>query len=181
MDFPAEWTMSALKSLLPDPILTFFNAYILSPASPIQALLRQLQPLLSHMLTLLAPLFDRLTAALASSPDAVVLIFFLAVVVFVVQLLAYLQRIMLFWTRLAFRMLFWAGVFALGAMVWQRGLEQSARDAAVVGRGLVSFGTMCREVFLKEYRRYDDLEKARRAGAAGGGYGARGRGGGYGY
>jgi hypothetical protein len=119
------------------------------------------------MYSAITPLLDRVTQAIAGSPDAVVLVFLLGFVVFVVQLLSYLQRIMLFWTRLAFRAIFWSVVLALGAMVYQRGLEQSARDAAVLGRQALSFGVMLQEVFMREYRKYDDMEKARRVAGAG--------------
>lgn len=119
------------------------------------------------MYAAITPLLDRATQAIAGSPDAVVLVFLLAFVVFVVQLLAYLQRIMLFWTRLALRMMFWSVILALGAIIYQRGWEQSARDATVLGKQALSFGTMIQEVFMREYRKYDDMEKAGRVASAG--------------
>jgi len=119
------------------------------------------------MYAIVTPLIGRVVQALAGSPDAVVLIFVLGFVVFVVQLLSYMQRIMLFWTRLAFRAIFWSIVLGLGAIVWQRGLEQSARDAAVLGSQALSFLAMIHEVFMREYRKYDDIEKARRMAGTG--------------
>ncbi|KAK0656149.1 hypothetical protein B0T16DRAFT_398709 [Cercophora newfieldiana] len=171
MALPVQWTLGVLKSLLPEPVLALLEEHILDPASPFQQLLRQvsavLTPVAAQMYAVIAPLLDRATQAIAGSPDAVILIFLLAFIVFVVQLLAYLQRIMLFWTRLAFRMLFWSVILALGAVMWQRGLEQSARDAAVLGRQALGFGTMLQEVFMREYRKYDDMEKERRMASAG--------------
>ncbi|KAK0751595.1 hypothetical protein B0T18DRAFT_444049 [Schizothecium vesticola] len=138
---------------LPPPLLAFLRDHLLDPSSPPQHLLRRATPLLTHLVTLATPLLDRVAAALAASPDLVVLAFFLGVVIFVLQVLAYLRRLMMWWTRLAMRLAFWSAVVGVGAVVWRRGLEASVRDAVVIGGKVAGFAEGVKGVFWAEYKR----------------------------
>lgn len=128
---------------------------------------------MSQLAGLLAPVVDRVSAALASSPDLVVLVFLAVLLLVLVQLLAYIQRVMLFWTRLAFRMVFWTGVVLFGAIVWQRGVVESVNDLAVLASKVVGFVVGVGDVFMKEYRRYEQMERTRKQAEA---WDSRGRG-----
>ncbi|KAL2178498.1 uncharacterized protein P884DRAFT_240302 [Thermothelomyces heterothallicus CBS 202.75] len=70
---------------------------------------------------------------------------------------AIVRRVMLFWTRLAFRMLFWSAAALLASAVWQRGVERSARDAVVAASRLAGWLAGAADLFWHEY------EKAREA------------------
>ncbi|KAK0730706.1 hypothetical protein B0H67DRAFT_463079, partial [Lasiosphaeris hirsuta] len=115
----------------------------------------------AQMWPVVAPLVNRVGQALASSPDLVVLVVLITIVVLIVQILAYVQRIMMFWTRLAMRAIFWAGVAAVGAMVWQRGIEVSVRDAIVWGSKVLGFASGVKDVFVSEYQKYEEQERLR--------------------
>ena len=117
---------------------------------------------MSQLAGLLAPIVDRVSAALAASPDLVILVFLAVLLLFFVQLLAYIQRVMLFWTRLAFRMVFYTGVVLFGAIVWQRGVLESMNDLVVLSSKVVGFVVGVGDVFVKEYRRYEQMERTRK-------------------
>ncbi|KAK1829873.1 hypothetical protein QBC39DRAFT_373401 [Podospora conica] len=171
MDTASAFLTYLLKDALPPQALTFLHNNLLSPTSPPQLLLRRATPYIT-------PLLDRLAASLAASPDLVVLAFFLGIVVFTLQVLAYLRRLMMWWTRLAFRLALWSAAVGVGAWVWRRGVEESARDAAAVGVQVAGFAEGVKRVFLAELEKYEAMERGRpgQAGAGAGAGAGRGRG-----
>jgi hypothetical protein len=84
--------------------------------------------------------------------------------VLVLQILSLVRRVLLFWTRLAFRLLTWGAAALLLAAVWQRGVEKSVRDAVVlvtkVGGWAVGAGT----VWWREYERMQQLQQQQQQG-----------------
>lgn len=131
------------------------------------------------MAPVLAPLLDRLTQALYSSPDIVVLGFFCLILVLVFQVLSWLRRALVFWTRIAFRMVFYAGLVALAASVWQRGLEASWSDAMAVGATLLKYGGWVKDVWMSEYQKYEQQGQQTRGGYSSPRAGAGARAGGW--
>lgn len=128
------------------------------------------------MYPLVAAAADRLTALLAASPNVVAAAVLLALAVLVLQVLALLRRLVLFWTRLAFRLLFWAAVGLLASLAWQRGLERTARDAVVVGGQLFGWAAGAVQFWVREYERAQAQQQGQGQGQgqgqkAGGGYG----------
>lgn len=113
------------------------------------------------MAPILGPVFDRLTQALYGSPDIVVLGFFCLILVLVFQILSWLRRALVFWTRIAFRMAFYAGLAALAASVWQRGLEASWSDAVAIGATLLKYGGWVNDIWMNEYRKYEEQGQKR--------------------
>ncbi|OAA65465.1 hypothetical protein SPI_02252 [Niveomyces insectorum RCEF 264] len=107
---------------------------------------------------MVSPLLDRLVRAAYNAPDVVVLLGFVLLVVLVVQVLALLRRLVAWWTRLAFRLLFWSGVVLLAAAVWQRGLAQAAQDAAALTGRLLGYAAFVRDIWRAEYRRYEQQQ-----------------------
>lgn len=116
---------------------------------------------LAMMAPVLGPIFDRLAQALYSSPDIVVLGFFCVILVVVFQVLSWLRRALVFWTRIAFRMTFYAGLVALAASVWQRGLEASWADAVAIGGMLLKYGGWVKDIWINEYRKYEEQGQKR--------------------
>lgn len=62
---------------------------------------------------------------------------------------------MLWVTALLMRVVFWTCVVSAVAFVYQRGMEQTARDAVVVGAKIAGYGAAVRDVWWREYRRYE--------------------------
>ncbi|OIW35465.1 hypothetical protein CONLIGDRAFT_710648 [Coniochaeta ligniaria NRRL 30616] len=149
----------------------FLQEYVLQPDSTVAVIKRQLtgtlQKALGMMAPVLGPVFDRLTQALYSSPDIVVLGFFCVILLLVFQILSWLRRALVFWTRIAFRMAFYAGLVALAASVWQRGLEASWADAVSIGGMLLKYGGWVKDTWMNEYRKYEQQGQKTRGGYAG--------------
>ncbi|KAK3330418.1 hypothetical protein B0H66DRAFT_611936 [Apodospora peruviana] len=177
MDLPVQWALGLVHGLLPSTTIEFINQNILAPSSPVQSLRRTAVATASsasrQMWPVVAPLADRLMQALYASPDIVVLIVFLFILLVAVQILNWTRRVMMCLTVLAFRLAFYAGLVALAAAVWQRGLEASVRDAVVVGSKLYGYAMGLKDVFVREYQRYEAQQAQAAAGGGGGSYGRR--------
>lgn len=63
---------------------------------------------------------------------------------------------MMFWTRLAARFTFYAGIVALGASVYHRGVERSWDDAVSFGGTLLGWAVMVKDLWMSEYQRYEE-------------------------
>ncbi|KAK0703605.1 hypothetical protein B0T26DRAFT_732034 [Lasiosphaeria miniovina] len=163
MDLPVQMALGLIKGVLPSSAVQFIQENLLDPASPAQAVKREASGALwaigASVWPVVAPLVDRATAALSRSPDMVVAAAFLVVVLVVYQVLSLVRRVMMFWTRLAVRAVMWAGVAALLAMAWQRGIEASVRDAVVILSKVAGFGGGVANYFVQEYQRYDAQQR----------------------
>jgi hypothetical protein len=153
------------------------RSYALHPPSPLQAFKSVSTSQFQRLADMMSPVLDRLTQALHRSPDIVVLAFFLTMLFLTIQILNWARRVVMFWTRMALRLVFWSAIIALGAMVWQRGLEATARDMMTIGQQLIGYAAMVRDIWMREYQKYEAQERAgRAAGRSGAGYAAsRGR------
>lgn len=122
---------------------------------------------------------DRTLQAIQNSPDAVVLAFALTALVVAIQVMFAIQRTMVWMTRLALRMVGWAVVIAVVAVVWRRGPEATIRDLVVVVSKITGYATVVKDIWVSEYNRYDAQTKGaslagqRATATAAGGYGAR--------
>lgn len=175
-----QWMVESLKDFLPANCIEILQEHVLDPKSPFQVFKHgavfAIQKLVNIMWPFLVPVFDRLTQALHSSPDIVVLTFFLVLVFLVFQILNWMRRVLMFWTRIALRLVFWTGIVALVAVVWQRGLEASMKDAIAIGNWLLGYGAILKDVWLREYRRYEAQAKSQRSSSRGSRYASsRGR------
>ena len=63
---------------------------------------------------------------------------------------------MVFWFRLCVRLAFWAVVVLVISAVWQRGLQRTMED-------LVGWGMELRDVWQKEYKRWDGYQNQHRS------------------
>jgi len=154
----------ATTALFSQQTRTLLNQHVLSPSSPLQTLRRQFADLLSTlyneiMSPLLRPVLDRVTQALNNSPDVVIVAFAVVVLLLALQVLLWVRRVVAWFTALVLRLVFWSCAAAVVAAVWQRGPDQAAKDlAAFVGvvagyAGLLYRYT--RDVWLREYERYE--------------------------
>ena len=112
------------------------------------------------MSPLLTPFFDRLAQAIYNSPDIVVLGFFLFLLLLVVQIISWISRAMMFWTRMAFRLAVWAGFAALAAVVYQRGVTATSQDVLDIGIKLFGYATAIKDIWIEEYKKYEAQAKS---------------------
>ncbi len=119
------------------------------------------------------PLLDRVTHAAYNAPDVVVLLLVVVLIVLMLQVLSMMRRLLAWWTRLLLRLIFWGGVALVVALVWQRGLEQAAQDAAAIAGRLHGYATWVGDIWQTEYARYQQQQMQAQAAnfntAAGGG------------
>ncbi|KAK4103185.1 hypothetical protein N658DRAFT_494513 [Parathielavia hyrcaniae] len=153
MDDPLHRAFDFIHDFLPAETLAALQSHLLNPSSPLHNLRRSLTALAAQMLSLLAPLLDYLAALLANSPTIVAAAATLVIAVLILQVLSVVRRVMLFWTRLAFRLLFYAVVGLAASMVWQRGVERTVRDLVVVGSQVGGWVAGVASVWWEEYQR----------------------------
>lgn len=101
------------------------------------------------------PLFDRAVQTLYNSPDVVLVLVFLIIAIIMMQILSMLRRLLMFAARLTFLLMFWSGVAAVVAIIWRRGPEASMRDAMAVSAKVMGYASGIKDVFLREYERYE--------------------------
>ncbi|EAA36196.3 hypothetical protein GE21DRAFT_850 [Neurospora crassa] len=164
-NLPIEWALQLLTGVLPDPYLSLARQHLLSPDSAIQSLKRHImstiEAFISTLIPIMQPLVERLTAYIYASPDVVILAGVLLLLVMVLQVLSWMRRVLMFFTRLAFTLVFWAGMAAVASWVYRRGVEQSARDATFwLGRAS-GYGLGIWNFFMTEWQRYEAQDKAR--------------------
>ncbi|RFU71892.1 hypothetical protein TARUN_10377, partial [Trichoderma arundinaceum] len=146
-----------LASLLPPDVVALIDTHILDPQSPVQMVKRQALAQARRsadvLLPLVQPLIDRALAVLAEHQGALDMLIPLVVLVTTLVVLNWVRRIILWWTRLAFKAVFWAAFVAMAAWVWNRGVLVSARDATVVGAKVVGYMAVLKNVWMDEYKR----------------------------
>ncbi|KAH7031333.1 uncharacterized protein B0I36DRAFT_363039 [Microdochium trichocladiopsis] len=168
---------------LPENTISFLQDHVLSDQTPVQIIYQQLLKLTRSSLAgvvaalapIVTPIIDRLVATLSSSPDFVFFGALLFLIVAAIQIALFIQRTMLYFTRLFFRMLGWALVIAAVAAVWQRGPEATARDAVVVVSKLAGYASVVRDIWWSEYQKYDAQTRGQTVPGWSGGAGAGGR------
>ena len=174
---------------LPENTISFLQEHILSPQTPVQIIYQQFLSLTRSSLAafvaavapIVTPIIDRLVATLSSSPDFVLVGALLVLIVLTIQIALFVQRTMLYVTRLFFRMLGWALVVAALAAVWQRGPEATARDAVVVASKLAGYASVVKDIWWSEYQKYDAQTRGQTVPGWSGNAGAGGASAGSGY
>ncbi|KAF5669221.1 hypothetical protein FHETE_4979 [Fusarium heterosporum] len=156
---PPSLATHLLTALLPPQLAESIQKHILHPRSPVQIVahnvLTQAQNLLDATAPLLEPLFDRVMVILAENQGLVGVVASLAVLATVVIILNWIRRLLMWWTRMALRIVFWAFLAAIAAWVWERGVFESARDMAVISGKILGYGAAIKDVWLQEYDRYE--------------------------
>ncbi|KAI0125787.1 hypothetical protein BJ170DRAFT_447852 [Xylariales sp. AK1849] len=172
-----RWMLDALDGVLPEQTLHFLQDHVLAPQTPFQTVLRALQSyaqrLLSTLWPLLQPIVLRVGDLLSDSPDFIFIAVLVGIIALGFQVLLWVHRFMMFWTRLVTRALMWAAVAAVIAVVWQRGPEAAIRDVVVFVSKAVGYATIVKNIWLTEYHKYDAQTKNSRK-VGGGGRARRG-------
>ncbi|KAL0936475.1 uncharacterized protein CTRU02_208691 [Colletotrichum truncatum] len=149
-----------LRSLLPPEAVDFINKNALHPSSPVQILRQHFVAAASRafdtVYPYLAPAVDATLAFLQDSPELVSFGILLALLAATVVVLNWIRRVVAFWTALVLRIAFWGAVVAVLAAVVQRGVWETAKDAVVVGGKVVGFATALKDVWISEYKRYEE-------------------------
>lgn len=121
---------------------------------------------------MVTPVLDRIARAAYNAPDIVVLLLVVVFAVLFLQVLSLLRRLVAWWTRMLFRLMFWSGVVLVLAAVWQRGPLQSAQDAAAIVGRLYGYASFVGDIWRAEYNKYQQQQV--QAQAANGGTGTGG-------
>lgn len=118
---------------------------------------------------MLRPVLDRVAEALIKSPDVVVLAAAVLVLLLALQVLLWVRRVVAWFTALVVRLVFWACIVAVAAAVWQRGPDQAARDLAAFVGVVSGYAALVyrytRDVWLREYERYEAQQSFGNTGA----------------
>ncbi|GKU00176.1 hypothetical protein FLAG1_04563 [Fusarium langsethiae] len=148
-----------LTALLPPELAETVQKHILHPRSPVQIVARnvlvQMQKVIDTVTPILEPIIDRVLILLAENQGLVGVIASLLVLATVVIILNWIRRLLMWWTRMAMRIVTWAFMFALAAWIWERGVFESARDMTVIGARIVGYLAVIKDVWLQEYDRYE--------------------------
>ncbi|KAJ4137761.1 hypothetical protein NW768_003351 [Fusarium equiseti] len=156
---PPNMATHLLTALLPPELADSVQKHILHPSSPVQIVahnvLVQAQNLLDTVAPILEPIFDRVMILLAENQGLVGVIASLVVLATVVIILNWIRRLLMWWTRMAMRIVTWAFLFAIAAWIYERGVFESARDMTVMGAKIVGYLTVIKDVWLQEYDRYE--------------------------
>lgn len=152
-----------MTGILPEQTVQLLHEHVLSPNTPLQHVYQEATSLAKRawwsLYPLIEPLVDRTLLAVQNSPDAVVLLFVLTIIVVAVQIMFAIQRTMMWMTRLALRLVGWAVFVALLAVVWRRGPEATIRDLVVVVSKIAGYATVVKDIWVSEYERYDAQTK----------------------
>lgn len=100
---------------------------------------------------LLLPILNRLAIFAHDSPAIITLALFLLVLAISLQILNFARRVVVFWTKVFAKLVFYGVLLVLAMTVYQRGLMETAGD-------LLNWGTEIGEVWMREYRRWDGYQ-----------------------
>ncbi|KAK3900431.1 hypothetical protein C8A05DRAFT_35933 [Staphylotrichum tortipilum] len=152
-----DWAFDYLSDMLPPSTLHTLRAAI--STSPLPTLLTYLHTLTTTtLLPLLTTLASQVATLLSSSPTLVAAATTLLLFLVLYRLLRLLQRILLFWTRLLFRLLFYAAAGLIASAVWQRGVERTAQDLMVFGSRVGGWVMMVVGIWVREYEKAQEMQ-----------------------
>lgn len=167
-----------LAMLLPADVVEYVNKHALRPDAPLQIYLSQARTQATRAAEkaypYVQPRVERLVSAMSSAAEASPaagqlgsVLVPLAILTCSVLVLNWIRRMVMWWTRLAFRAVLWATVIALGAWAWNRGVESSIRDVVVLGGKIAGYLAVVKDIWIEEYNRYEGQQTMGRAKARG--------------
>ncbi|GAO17805.1 uncharacterized protein UV8b_02096 [Ustilaginoidea virens] len=155
----ASLSSRLLMELLPPHVATFAQQHLLNPRAPFQIYsqkaVSQLHVFLASLVPHVQPLLDRVAAAMVENQGVTGFVTLVLLMTAVVVVMNWIRRLVLWWTRLVMRVVFWTVVAAVLAWVWNRGVMESARDAVVLGAKVVGYLAVLKDFWMAEYKRYE--------------------------
>jgi len=118
-------------------------------------MLQQLSTVRAQLQPLITPLLDQLASVATDSPTIVSVGFFVLLLLIAMQILNFARRILVFWTKVVFRLMFWGGIVLAASVVLQRGVGRTAEDA-------VGWWGEISEVWWREYQRWEGQQNKHR-------------------
>ncbi|ROT35589.1 hypothetical protein SODALDRAFT_328957 [Sodiomyces alkalinus F11] len=160
-DEPSLTTL--LEGLFSPETLDFIHKTTLHPHSPVQIFKRHsavyLQKILTVAYVFFAPIIDAMFAVLSRSPELASLAVFAFSLAAAWVVLGWIRRLAAFATRLVLRAVFWSFVIALASVVVRNGFYETFKDVVVFGGKVVGFLAVAKDVWLREFRRYEEEAK----------------------
>jgi Nuclear pore assembly and biogenesis len=106
----------------------------------------------THVSPIIRPLFERSLIFAQESPALISALLLVSFLILALKIMDVARRMLMWWTRLVMKLMFWGIIGLVGIMVWQRGFERSVGD-------LMAWGQELSEVWSREYRRWDGYSK----------------------
>lgn len=163
-----SWSHYYSNTILPD-----YTPYLLTLYNHLHPYIRSANSLLftlqSKITPFLLPLLNRAAIFAQDSPAIITVGILLLLLVISMQILNFARRLIVFWTRIMFQVAFYGGIIVLVMAVWQRGVGRTLGDLAEWAREI-------RDVWWREYRRWEGYQNQGRVRGApsGGRYSVRG-------
>ncbi|KAK7907909.1 hypothetical protein PG985_015212 [Apiospora marii] len=159
-----HWVLDLLEGVgLPESTIQLLQDNVLHPQTPFQVIgrsvVQRVQQAFQMAVPVVQPLVNRALTALNDSPDIVIVGALLVFIVAALQFLFWVQRVVLFWTRMTMRLIFYAILAGALAVVWQRGPEAAIRDIVIFVSKIAGYATLLKNFWLSEYERYDAQTK----------------------
>ena len=152
-----------LAGILPPDVVESIHTHILHPHAPFQIYKRralvEAQRGLNAIYPFIQPFADRTIALVAENQGVAGLLVAMVLLGAVVAVVSLVHRVLMWCTRMAMRVVFWASVFAVAAWAWQRGPLETARDAVVMGSKIAGLLAGIGNFWLEEYNRYEGQQK----------------------
>lgn len=157
--------------LFQNTTLEQLHQHILHPSSPFQLICRHALTTTYRAATVMHPLITTLLSPLTtpSSPDggppatpsgaSLTLLTSVAILLVALIILDTLRRLIAWGTRLALRVVFWAAVVAVAAMVWERGLLETVKGLIVWAGRVWGWSTGMVDVWGRELKRWEEEER----------------------
>ncbi|KAF2034850.1 hypothetical protein EK21DRAFT_49051, partial [Setomelanomma holmii] len=124
-----------------------------SIASPLLTLLTTTLGISRTLQTHLTPLLTRAI----TQPDIATILLLLALFFISLKVLDMMYRAVMFWVKMAFRLVFWGAIVLLGLWVWNRGVDGFVDDVG----GLVEYWSGEYEKYSGEVKRFQQVNEGR--------------------
>ncbi|OAA33034.1 hypothetical protein AAL_00499 [Moelleriella libera RCEF 2490] len=160
-----------VAELLPPSLANSVRNHLLNPRGPLQFYKRQLSTQMRSLTASLQPhvqpVLDRILALAVENQGITGMVALVVLMTVVVVVMNWIRRLIMWWTRIVARAMFWAGVVVLLAWIWERGVMESVRDGVVVGGKVVGYLAVLKDFWMAEYQRYEADGSAGRPSSSG--------------
>jgi hypothetical protein len=148
-----------------NPLRAGYSPYLITLYRHLDPYLRSATSILytiqSTITPFLLPVLNHAAVFAQDSPAVITVGMLLLLLVISMQILNFARRLIAFWTRIMFQVLFYGGIVVFVMVVWQRGVGRTVRD-------LAEWAQEIKDVWWKEYRRWEGYQNQGRVRARGG-------------